>query len=123
MSWGRRRASAAAAGATSRQKQADDAIYDALAKQYEQFQQVNRTFELVAKAVSPAVVHIVAQKTTRAEDESAMPGNSRRPARASSSAATGAGGLYRSDQSSRGRRCASRPRSGYSCTTGVRSCR
>ena len=37
-----------------------------LAKQYEQFQQVNRTFELVAKAVSPSVVHIVARKTTRA---------------------------------------------------------
>src|SRR5271155_2693062 len=34
------------AKAISRQKQADDAIYDALARQYEQFQQVNRTFEL-----------------------------------------------------------------------------
>ena len=51
------------------QKGADDAIYDVLAKQYEQFQQVNRTFELVAKAVSPAVVHIVAQKTTRPEED------------------------------------------------------
>ena len=49
-------------------KLADDAIYDVLAKQYEQFQQVNRTFELVAKAVSPSVVHIVAQKTTRPEE-------------------------------------------------------
>src|SRR5207248_972020 len=29
---------------------------------------VNRTFELVAKAVSPAVFHIVAQKSTRPED-------------------------------------------------------
>ncbi len=48
---------------------ADDAIYDTLAKQYEQFQQINRTFELVAKAVSPAVVHIVAQKVTRPEPE------------------------------------------------------
>ena len=47
------------------QKQADDAIYDTLARQYEQFQQIDRTFELVAKAVSPSVVHIVAQKVTR----------------------------------------------------------
>ena len=54
--------------AASRQKVADDAIYDVLAKQYEQFQQVNRTFELVAKAVSPSVVHIVAQKTSRPEE-------------------------------------------------------
>jgi serine protease Do len=53
---------------SARQKQAEDAIYDVLAKQYEQFQQINRTFELVAKAVSPAVVHIVAQKSTRVED-------------------------------------------------------
>ena len=54
--------------AISRQQQADDAIYEALARQYEQFEQVNRTFELVAKAVSPAVVHIVAQKVTRPEE-------------------------------------------------------
>ncbi len=53
---------------TARQKPVDDAIYDVLAKQYEQFQQINRTFELVAEAVSPAVVHIVAQKTFRPED-------------------------------------------------------
>jgi serine protease Do len=51
----------------SRQKLADDATYDVLAKQYEQFQHINRTFELVAKAVSPSVVHIVAQKTLRVE--------------------------------------------------------
>ena len=57
----------------SQQRQADDAIYDVLAKQYEQFQQVNRTFELVAKAVSPAVVHIVAEKTTRVRREPACP--------------------------------------------------
>jgi serine protease Do len=61
-------APAATAGATSHQKQADDAIYDTLSTQYEQFQHVNRTFELVAKVVSPTVVHIVAQKTTRRED-------------------------------------------------------
>jgi serine protease Do len=51
--------------ASSQQKRADEAIYDVLSKQYERFEQVNRTFELVAKAVSPALVHIVAQKTTR----------------------------------------------------------
>ncbi|MFO0960301.1 MAG: trypsin-like peptidase domain-containing protein [Isosphaeraceae bacterium] len=43
----------------------DEAIYDQLARQYERFEQVNRTFELVAKAVSPSVVHIVARKATR----------------------------------------------------------
>jgi serine protease Do len=53
--------------APSRQKAADEEIYAVLAKQYEQFQHVNRTFELVAKAVSPSVVHIVAQKTSRPE--------------------------------------------------------
>jgi len=74
--------------ATARQKQAEDAIYDVLAKQYEQFQQVNRTFELVAKAVSPAVVHIVAQKSTRPED-------SRRPRQFEE---TGSGVIIRSDR-------------------------
>jgi serine protease Do len=52
----------------SRQRVADEAIYAGLAKQYEKFEQVDRTFELVAKAVSPSVVHIVAQKTARAEE-------------------------------------------------------
>ena len=52
----------------ARQKVADEAVYDVLAKQYEQFRQVNRTFEMVAKAVSPSVVHIVASKTTRPEE-------------------------------------------------------
>jgi serine protease Do len=52
----------------SHQRQADDAIYDTLSKQYEQFEHVNRTFELVARAVSPALVHIVAEKTARPEE-------------------------------------------------------
>jgi len=69
------------------QKQSDDAIYNLLAKQYEQFQHVNRTFELVAKAVSPAVVHIVAEKTTRV-------GDSRGPRHIEE---TGSGVLVRSD--------------------------
>jgi len=81
-------APASSAGTPSRQKQADDAIYDALSKQYEQFQHVNRTFELVAKAVSPAVVHIVAQKTTRPEDN-------RRPRHFDE---TGSGVIIRSDR-------------------------
>src|SRR5262245_34421307 len=59
--------SSPAASEASRQKQKDDATYELLSRQYEQFQHINRTFELVANAVSPAVVHIVAQKTTRPE--------------------------------------------------------
>ena len=39
-----------------------------LAKEYEQFAHVDRMFEMVSKAVSPSVVHIVAQKTTRHEE-------------------------------------------------------
>lgn len=45
----------------------DEAIYQSLARQYEQFYQVNRTFELVSKVVSRTVVHIVAVK--RAEEQ------------------------------------------------------
>ena len=47
----------------------DDDIYRQLERQYSQFDQINRTFELVAKAVSPSVVHIVARKSGR-NDES-----------------------------------------------------
>jgi len=43
----------------------DDSVYDQLARQYAQFEPINRTFEMVARAVSPAVVHIVAEKTGR----------------------------------------------------------
>ncbi len=49
-------------------KQADDEIYETLARQFTQFQQVNRTFELVARAVSPTVVHIIAHKTARNDE-------------------------------------------------------
>jgi serine protease Do len=52
----------------SDQNQTVDELYDALAKQYDQFEHVNRTFELVAKAVSPALVHIIAHKTSRRDD-------------------------------------------------------
>jgi serine protease Do len=60
--------------ATASVNKVEDDLYKTLARQYEQFEHVNRTFELVAKAVSPAVVHIVAQKMVRSED----PGHSRR---------------------------------------------
>ena len=46
----------------------EDAVYEDLARQYDRFAQVNRTFELVAKAVSPAVVHIVAGKDGKGRD-------------------------------------------------------
>ncbi len=46
----------------------DGQIYDQLAREYERFAHVDRMFEMVAKAVSPSVVHIVAQKTMRHEE-------------------------------------------------------
>src|SRR5215212_7829088 len=46
----------------------EEAAYQELARQYEQFRQIDRTFELVAKAVSPAVVHIVARKMGQGEE-------------------------------------------------------
>ena len=61
-------ASAAPARTPAQQKQADEAVYESLARQYQRFQPIDRTFELVAKAVSPTVVHIVAQKTARGEE-------------------------------------------------------
>ena len=64
---------AASAGAvspgTSVQDRGEEADYQRLARQYEQFQHVNRTFELVAKTVSRAVVHIVARKSGRNDDD------------------------------------------------------
>ena len=47
----------------------EEAIYAQLARQYAQFEHVNRTFELVAKAVSPSVVHLVAHKTGKRDEE------------------------------------------------------
>ncbi len=40
----------------------EEALYLELAKSYERFQPVDRTFETVARAVSPSVVHITARK-------------------------------------------------------------
>ncbi|HEU5119060.1 MAG TPA: trypsin-like peptidase domain-containing protein [Isosphaeraceae bacterium] len=48
----------------------DEAIYQQLAKQYDQFQSVDRTFQMVARAVGPAVVHIVARKHGQDQDGS-----------------------------------------------------
>jgi len=62
-------ASAAVAIADSSAKSSsDEDLYRQLDRQYEQFRQINQTFELVARAVSPSVVHIVAHKTSRGED-------------------------------------------------------
>jgi serine protease Do len=46
----------------------EDATYQELARNYERFQPINKTFELVARAVSPAVVHIVARKTGKRDN-------------------------------------------------------
>ncbi len=43
-------------------------IYDQLSEQYSKFAQVDRMFEMVARAVSPTVVHIVTQKNVRQEE-------------------------------------------------------
>ncbi len=79
----------AESAAAARQKTADQEIYGLLARQYEQFKQVDRTFELVAKAVSPSVVHIVAQKKTRGDEKR----------RARDFEETGSGVIVRSDRS------------------------
>lgn len=49
--------------------QSDDGLYAQLAQQYARFEHVNRTFELVSKAVSPSVVHLIAHKVGTREDE------------------------------------------------------
>jgi serine protease Do len=46
----------------------EDELYRQLDQQYERFRHVNQTYELVARAVSRSVVHIVAHKTSRGED-------------------------------------------------------
>ncbi len=67
----------------------DSQIYDQLAKEYEQFAHVDRMFELVSKAVSPSVVHIVAEKTVRHEESQ----------RIKKFEETGSGVIVRSDKS------------------------
>jgi serine protease Do len=63
-------ASASGSGSTTASGRAtsEDALYQKLDRQYSQFESVNKTFELVSRAVSPAVVHIVATKTGGRED-------------------------------------------------------
>ncbi len=53
----------AQAGAGAGRAEAD--VYKEVDRQYALFEHVNRTFELVARAVSPSVVHIVARKIGR----------------------------------------------------------
>ena len=89
---------AASAGAaspgTTAQVRSEEADYQRLARQYEQFQHINRTFELVAKTVSPAVVHIVARKIGPERGRATASASTRRPARGSSSGGTAGQGLY-----------------------------
>jgi serine protease Do len=54
-----------ATGRAAQVRKDDVEIYDQLTREYESFQHVNRMFELVAKAVSPTVVHIVTLKSQR----------------------------------------------------------
>ncbi len=54
---------------TNLRGQGEDAIYAQLTRQYAQFEHVNRTFELVSKAVSPSVVHLVAHKVGKRDDD------------------------------------------------------
>jgi serine protease Do len=54
-------ANGSAAGTSARRR--DALVYEELAREYEKFAHIDRMFELVAKSVSPSVVHIVAQKT------------------------------------------------------------
>lgn len=61
------------APAPSGKAQSEDDLYGQLALQYEQFAHVNRTFELVSKAVSPSVVHIVAHKVSRKDPNHRVP--------------------------------------------------
>jgi serine protease Do len=67
---------------------AEDDLYRKLDEQYEQFRHINRTFEMVARAVAPSVVHIVAHKTSRSEDA----------ARTRHFEETGSGVIVRSDR-------------------------
>ena len=46
----------------------EEAVYRELARGYEGFRAIDRTFERVSKAVAPAVVHIVAHKAGRREN-------------------------------------------------------
>jgi serine protease Do len=47
----------------------EDAVYAQLSEQYTQFEHINRTFELVSRAVSPSVVHLVAHKIGKNDEE------------------------------------------------------
>jgi serine protease Do len=81
---------AKAAGEPQSKASDDESLYAQLDRQYEQFRQINRTFELVARAVSPSVVHIVAHKTSRSKEST----------RVRHFDETGSGVIVRSDRTS-----------------------
>ena len=60
---------AGAASQAINRSQGDDALYNQLSRQYSLFEHVNQTFELVSKAVSPSVVHLVAHKVGKTDDD------------------------------------------------------
>src|SRR5262249_51200439 len=61
-------AGAAEAARSAQVRKSDGDVYNQLAREYDKFAQVDRMFELVAKAVSPTVVHIATEKGTRHEE-------------------------------------------------------
>jgi serine protease Do len=83
------KASSPSGGRTAQVRKQDTEVYEQLAAEYERFAHVNRMFEMVAKVVSPTVVHIVAQKTVRHEESQ----------RTRKFEETGSGVLVRSDKS------------------------
>jgi serine protease Do len=74
----------------SQVEQSDARVYQELAKQYDQFRQIDRMFEMVSRAVSPTVVHLVTQKMIRPDDGM----------RARKFEETGSGVIVRSDKAS-----------------------
>ena len=71
----------------SRKATPEDGVYGQLARQYAQFAAINKTFELVSKAVSPSVVHIVSHK----------PGNRQENPQVKEVEESGSGVIVRSD--------------------------
>ena len=108
--------------AASIRGQTEDGLYAQLSRQYAQFEHVNRTFELVSRAVSPSVVHLVAHKSGPKDEET----------QAREYEETGSGvivrgdvvpGLVRADEQPRRGPGRPRPRSTSASTTAARSAR
>jgi serine protease Do len=85
-----RSSGAATVRRVSKIEESDARVYQELAKQYDQFRQIDRMFEMVSRAVSPTVVHLVTQKSMRPED-------GMRPRKFEE---TGSGVIVRSDKAS-----------------------